>query len=345
MLLKKINFTLNQLIGSDMFIGYHVGNWNPMSNFFLLGSYRSFNIFNINFSYLMLRMTFNVLNNVFVSRGNLWVVYEKFQYFFDKVSDFGILDKKFSFLKFYNKKWPKGLLSNSRHVIFIKKYRFPRALFLPNVQNDAYVSNEASIMGIPTFGICDSNESPFKVFYSIPGNTKSIRSIYFIYLLLLKNAFFSRNVRRIRFWKKIKRKLSFFYKKNKLKTKVRNLYLYKNFYVVLFFFFFRKFINFRFANKSFFDSIRIKNKFNYIKFSRRLPFWKKKFKQFFIHFNKKKKKKYLFTLFFKDNISLKAINHFTSFMLLQKKSVHSFFLIKYFVVFNRLILTLPKIKK
>lgn len=311
MFIKKVDFTINQLISSDIYVGYYTGNWNPMINFFLLGSYRSFNLFNLNYTYFMLKMSFNILNKIFLARGNLWVVYEKLEYFFKRITELKILDRKFKFLKFYNQKWSKGLISNSRHVIFIKNYRFPRAIFLPNIQNDAFVANEATIMNIPTFGIVDTNESPFKLFYSIPGNTKSIRSLYFIYLLLLKNAFTSRNLRRSLFWQKINKKLQLYKKKKKYRSVLKNKKVSLILYNELISFFIKKFIMFRFSNKQFLESIKKKPRY----FSRSFyTTCNTLYKNIIARITKKKKKKYKKNLYLQDNTALHLIIPFLKFL-------------------------------
>ena len=53
----------------------------------------------------------------------------------------------------------------------------PDALFVIDVKRESIAVSEASKMGIPIIGVVDSNSSPEKVDYVIPGNDDATRSI------------------------------------------------------------------------------------------------------------------------------------------------------------------------
>lgn len=139
-----------------------------------------------------------ILNEVFLKKGMVWAVNEKF-FFFNKLGEFLTLKRRVKNLFFYNDKWEKGILSNYKHVIFIKRKKFPHTIFVPSVENNAFVINEAFILKIPTIGIVDSKENPYNVMYPIGGNSKSIKSSYFSYLLLLNSAYKATAIRKQRF--------------------------------------------------------------------------------------------------------------------------------------------------
>jgi small subunit ribosomal protein S2 len=53
----------------------------------------------------------------------------------------------------------------------------PDALFVVDVQHEHIAVNEANKLGIPVFGVVDSNSSPEGVDWVIPGNDDAIRAI------------------------------------------------------------------------------------------------------------------------------------------------------------------------
>lgn len=95
-------------------------------------------------------------------------------------------------VSFLNSKWCKGMLSNYKYVSIVKPSKFPHGVFVPNVQNNHYVINEAFIINIPSIAIVDTIDNPSNVFYPIPGNSKSLKSLFFFYLIIAKTLFYSR---------------------------------------------------------------------------------------------------------------------------------------------------------
>ncbi len=190
-MLKKLDLTINQLIGSDLFLGYHLSNWNPRINYFLLGKYKNTNIFNLNYTYSFVKKFINLVTSLSLKKSKIWLVNENFS-LFEKNKVLISLQKRFPEIVFVNSKWCKGTLSNYKHVKIVKPFKFPHALFLPNMENNHYVINEGFIINIPTWAISDSLDNPSNVFFPLPGNSKSIRSLFFFYLLTTKSVFLSR---------------------------------------------------------------------------------------------------------------------------------------------------------
>ena len=54
-MVSKINFTLSQLSSTDLFLGYAISNWNSRINYFLLGKRYGINLFDLNYTYLLLK--------------------------------------------------------------------------------------------------------------------------------------------------------------------------------------------------------------------------------------------------------------------------------------------------
>ncbi len=53
----------------------------------------------------------------------------------------------------------------------------PDALFVIDVDHERIAVNEANKLGIPVFGIVDTNSNPDGIDYVIPGNDDAIRAI------------------------------------------------------------------------------------------------------------------------------------------------------------------------
>jgi len=78
---NRVHLTVNQLIASDLFLGYHIANWNPRTNFFLIGKYKNTNIFNISYTSFLSKRFIGFLSELFVNKGHLWMVNENFSLF------------------------------------------------------------------------------------------------------------------------------------------------------------------------------------------------------------------------------------------------------------------------
>jgi len=55
--------------------------------------------------------------------------------------------------------------------------RLPAALFIVDIKREHIAVSEAKNLGIPTFGIVDTNSNPFEIDYAIPGNDDASKSI------------------------------------------------------------------------------------------------------------------------------------------------------------------------
>jgi len=190
-MITKVNLTTNQLLAADLFLGYHTSNWNPRINYFLIGKYKNSNIFNVNHIYASTKKFISITSDLFAKKCSVWLVNEKFSSFKDS-PQFSKLSVLFPEVKFINEKWCKGVLSNYKHVRRVRPWRFPHAIFVPNMQNNHYVVNECFIINIPSFSITDSVDNPTNVFFPIPGNSRSIRALFLFYLMVCKSVLYSR---------------------------------------------------------------------------------------------------------------------------------------------------------
>ena len=253
---KRIDITINQLIASDLFLGYHIANWNPRTNFFLIGKYKSTNIFNVNYTYSLAKKFIGFLSELFINKGRLWLVNENFS-LFNRSVELYRLSNLFPELTFFNSKWCKGMLSNYKYVRIIKPAKFPHGIFLPNMQNNHYVINEAFVINIPSISLVDSIDNPSNVFFPVPGNSKSLKSLFFFYMIITKSLFYSRYVVSSKFiFSSINRPLKKFRLKNYLSlffqdyfSFFKKKFLLENIVFLLKSGFFRKKFNFFFKRK------------------------------------------------------------------------------------------------
>ena len=56
----------------------------------------------------------------------------------------------------------------------------PDAIFVVDAKHESIAISEAKCLGIPTFGLVDTNTDPFLLDYPIPSNDDSIKSIKLI---------------------------------------------------------------------------------------------------------------------------------------------------------------------
>jgi ribosomal protein S2 len=253
MIFSKINFTTNQLISADLFLGYHISNWNVRVNYFLLGRYKWTNIYNLNYTYFTIKRAVDVLIDLMTRKCSVWVVNENFS-LFDRNEVLLTISKNFPELYFFNYKWYKGLLSNYKFVEAIEPHEFPHAIVVPNFSNNPFVVNEAAILNIPSFSLIDSSDNPINVFYCIPGNSKSIKSTIFFYLTVAKAAFYSRFFASSSFLFTFNKKARSLFKSKFSKS----FYLsYSNFYLN-----YRLWASTSFSKKAFLLLLPIKKKFN-----------------------------------------------------------------------------------
>ena len=192
-MVKKINITVTQLIAFDLFLGYQSTNWNPRTNFFLIGKYKKSNIFNINYTYSLSKKFFNFISDLINKKCRIWLVNENFD-IFNKSVEFSRLSAVLNELSFINSKWYKGSLSNYKFVGVFKPNRFPHAIFVPNMVNNHFAINESFLINIPSWGLSDSIDNPLNIFFPIPGNSKSIKSVLFFYMLSSKSVLYSRYI-------------------------------------------------------------------------------------------------------------------------------------------------------
>ena len=127
-----------------------------------------------------------------MKKGYLWVIHENFP-LLEKNLEFSKSISLLNEIKFFSGKWYKGMFSNFKYVGLVNPYKFPHAVFFPNMQNNHYAINETFILNVPSWGLVDTLDNPSNIFFPIPGNSKSLSSLFFFYSLVSKIAIYSRH--------------------------------------------------------------------------------------------------------------------------------------------------------
>lgn len=222
-MLTKVNFSLNQLISSDLILGYHVSNWNPRVNCFLIGSYRSINLFNAHQVFVCLKKFVSIVSDMLSKKCRFWFVNENFN-LFDSSWIMEQFKSIFNEVVVLNNRWLKGTLSNYKKVAVLRFRKFPHAVVVPNLTNNHYVVNEAFLINIPSFSLIDTSDNPLNVFFPVPGNSKSVRSLFFFYYILCKSVLKARILNTSSFLFNFYQKSEVFYNFKKFRNIFETLY-------------------------------------------------------------------------------------------------------------------------
>lgn len=75
-------------------------------------------------------------------------------------------------------------MTNRKNVI--STCAIPHIIFITNIFQNAYIINESLALNIPVVGLADTNENPLNHTFPIPGNSKSLNSVYFFYMLIYR---------------------------------------------------------------------------------------------------------------------------------------------------------------
>lgn len=129
---------------------------------------------------------------LFAKRARIWFVHEKFDTF-GNCAQIMNMSKAFLEIIFFYKKWYKGSITNFKKIKRIKRKTFPHAVITPNVKSSHYLINECFIKNVPSFSFVDTIDNVSNVFFCIPGNSRSLKSLFFLYFITCRAALHSRN--------------------------------------------------------------------------------------------------------------------------------------------------------
>lgn len=216
----KIKFTLNQLISNTFYLGYNRISRNVKFNYFLLGESNSNDLINLNLTYILIKKYLSFLINIFSLDSRVWIINNNFL-IFSKISVFQNLSYLFtknSQIYFPKGRFIIGSFTNFKNVSSFKTWNFPHVVFFPSIFNNYYIVNECFTIGIPTFGVCDTNENPNNLMFVIPGNSKSLSSLVLVYLLIIRSFFYSKVYKSSKFLMQVLENI--YKKKNKLLKRI-----------------------------------------------------------------------------------------------------------------------------
>jgi len=210
------NLDIKNLVDSGAHYGHPVSKWNPKFKKFIINKKNGIHIINLKSTLKYLEMAVKELVKISEQGGNILFVGTKSQakeviqdtadkcgmfYIVERwlggtLTNFSTIKKSIRRLKILEKesssiyknitKKEKGMLSREKVKLSdlhrgIKDMKYlPNALFVVDAKHESIAIAEAKCLGIPTFGIVDTNTDPFIVDYPIPANDDSIKAIKII---------------------------------------------------------------------------------------------------------------------------------------------------------------------
>ena len=207
---------IEQLIESGAHFGHPVSKWNPKFKKFIISKKNGIHIIDLNLTLNYLERAVGELRKIVNSNGNILFVGTKKQakdivreysdktgmfYIVERwlggtLTNFATIKKSIRRLKILEKetsaifkditKKERSMLERERLKLSdlhrgIKDMRhLPSALFVVDAKHEKISIAEAKCLGIPTFGIVDSNTDPDILDFPIPANDDSIKTIRLI---------------------------------------------------------------------------------------------------------------------------------------------------------------------
>ena len=207
---------IEQLIESGAHFGHPVSKWNPNFKKFIISKKNGIHIIDLNLTLNYLESAVGELKKLVKSNGNILFVGTKKQakdivreysdktgmfYIVERwlggtLTNFATIKKSIRRLKTLEKensaifkditKKERSMLERERLKLSdlhrgIKDMRhLPNALFVVDAKHEKISIAEAKCLGIPTFGIVDSNTDPSILDFPIPANDDSIKTIRLI---------------------------------------------------------------------------------------------------------------------------------------------------------------------
>ena len=195
-MLKKQNiileYTLDQLINANIYLGYHKKYLNNSMFKYLFGIRSNVCLINLSYTIILLKQTCNFIQHSFYNFGFLWIIdwiwNKEVLTLWQEIHNLDKLDCRFYI---WNHFWYAGLITNFYQVfkstkINWKDINFPNILFFFNTSRFLTAINEPIKTKIPFINIVDINSNSDLAIYTIPGNEKSISSIFFYYKIFFK---------------------------------------------------------------------------------------------------------------------------------------------------------------
>ena len=216
---------IEELIKAGAHFGHPVSKWNPKFNPFIIDKKNGIHIINLRTTLTAIDKVLKELIKIVENGGNILFVGTKPQakdvvqscadqcgmfYIIERwlggtLTNFSTIKKSIRRLKMLEKesspiyknitKKERAMLSREKLKLSdlhrgIKDMKYlPDAIFVVDAKHESIAVSEAKCLGIPTFGLVDTNTDPFFLDNPIPSNDDSIKSISLI-LNYLSNSIF-----------------------------------------------------------------------------------------------------------------------------------------------------------
>jgi len=207
------SFTMRQLLEAGVHFGHHTRRWNPQMRPFIFGVRNGIHILDLQQTVPMLDNALKSIRDIVANGGRVLFVGTKRQaqekiaesakrsgqYYVNHRWLGGMLTNWKTISISINRlrevdtllaQPNSGLTKKERLMMAREKEKLelslggikdmggqPDALFIIDVNKEHIAVQEANKLGVPVFGILDSNSSPLGVDYPIPGNDDALRAI------------------------------------------------------------------------------------------------------------------------------------------------------------------------
>lgn len=207
------SFTMRQLLEAGVHFGHHTRRWNPQMRPFIFGVRNGIHILDLQQTVPMLDTALKSIRDIVANGGRVLFVGTKRQAQ-EKIAEsakrcgqyyvnhrwLGGMMTNWKTISFSINRLREvdgllsqpnsGLTKKERLMMAREKEKLelslggikdmggqPDALFIIDVNKEHIAVQEANKLGIPVFGILDSNSSPLGVDYPVPGNDDALRAI------------------------------------------------------------------------------------------------------------------------------------------------------------------------
>jgi len=202
------------MLEAGVHFGHQTRFWNPKMSEYIFGSRNKIHIINLEKTLPMYNDAVNMLGKIAADRGSILFVgtkraargimseearrcgmpYVSHRWLGGMLTNYKTIRQSISRLKeleemsengSFDRLNKKEQLTLTREMIKKEKVLggikdmkgLPNAIFVIDVGHEDIAINEANTLGIPVFGVVDSNNSPDGVDYVIPGNDDAIKAI------------------------------------------------------------------------------------------------------------------------------------------------------------------------
>jgi len=205
---------MRQMLEAGVHFGHQTRFWNPKMAEYIFGDRNKIHIINLEKTLPMFNDALNAISKVAASNGKILFVgtkraargaiaeeaqrcgmpYVNHRWLGGMLTNFNTVRQSIRRLKeletmstdgSFDKMIKKEALTKTREMEKLDKTLggikdmggLPDAVFVIDTGNESIAVHEAKVLGIPTIGVVDTNNSPDDVDYIVPGNDDAIRSI------------------------------------------------------------------------------------------------------------------------------------------------------------------------